>query len=164
MKKLILTLLLCGVGSMALAADSSAGAVSKTDVQTPAAEAAEKTAKKMTRAEQKKAFEARRKLVKKLVKQYRKASDEQKPAIKAQLTEVVSESVDANLAYIKERIAAERANLDNWEKKIQESEKDLDAVKARRVEDLLSGEAKRQHKAAQKEWKKQMKEAEKQMQ
>ena len=59
MKKLILTLLLCGVGSMALAADSSAGAVSKTDVQTPAAEAAEKPAKKMTRAEQKKAFEAR---------------------------------------------------------------------------------------------------------
>ena len=65
--------------------------------------------------------------------------------------------MDAQLAYMKERIAAERANLDNWEKKIQEDEKNLEAVKAQRVDDLLSGEAKKKQKAAKKAWKKQMK-------
>ncbi len=121
------------------------------------------TAKKATPAEQKKAFEARRKQIKKLVKKYRKASEEEKPAIKEQLSQIVSESVDAGLAYVKARIAAERANLDNWENKLQEDEKNLAQIKAKRVEDLLSGEAKRKHKAAQKAWKKQMKEAEKQL-
>lgn len=121
------------------------------------------TAKKVTPAEQKKAFEARRKQIKKLVKKYRKASEEEKPAIKEQLSQIVSESVDAGLAYVKARIAAERANLDNWETKLQEDEKNLAQIKAKRVEDLLSGEAKRKHKAAQKAWKKQMKEAEKQL-
>lgn len=121
------------------------------------------TAKKATPAEQKKAFEARRKQIKKLVKKYRKASEEEKPAIKEQLSQIVSESVDAGLAYVKARIAAERANLDNWETKLQEDEKNLAQIKAKRVEDLLSGEAKRKHKAAQKAWKKQMKEAEKQL-
>lgn len=163
MKKLILPLLVCGVVSSSVWAAEAAAPAEQT-AQKPAAVVQTQPAKKLTRAEQKKAFEARRKLVKKLVKQYRKASDEEKPAIKAQLAQVVSESVDANFAYVKERIAAERANLDNWEQKIQESEKDLDALKARRVEELLSGEAQRKHKAAQKEWKKQIKEAEKQIQ
>ena len=166
MKKIILPLLLCGVCSAAFAADKTAEATQPADAQAAVQLEQPNPSKtpKRTPAEQKKAFEARRKLVKKLVKQYRKASDEQKPAIKARLAEVVSESVDANLAYVKERIAAERANLDNWEQKVQESEKNLDELKARRVEDLLSGEAKRKHKAAKKEWKKQIKEAEKQIQ
>ena len=97
---------------------------------------------------EKSSFMARRKQIKQLIKKYKK---------KAELTQVVSVHVDAQLAYMKERIAAERANLDNWEKKIQEDEKNLEAVKAQRVDDLLSGEAKKKQKAAKKAWKKQMK-------
>ena len=121
------------------------------------------TQKTLTPADQKKQFKARRKLIKKLVKAYRKASEAEKPAIKAQLAEVVSQGVDAGISYVKARIAAERANLDNWEDKIKAEETDLPAVKAQRVEDLLSGEAKRKHKAAKKAWKKQMKEAKRHM-
>lgn len=113
----------------------------------------------LTPAEQKKQFKARRKLIKKLVKAYRKAPQAEKPAIKAQLTEVVSQGVDAGIVYVKARIAAERANLDIWQAKVEAEEADLPAVKAQRVEDLLSGEAKRKYKAARKAWKKQIKEA-----
>jgi len=106
---------------------------------------------------EKSSFMARRKQIKQLIKKYKKAPANEKSAIKAELTQVVSVHVDAQLAYMKERIAAERANLDNWEKKIQEDEKNLEAVKAQRVDDLLSGEAKKKQKAAKKAWKKQMK-------
>lgn len=123
----------------------------------------EESAKTLTPAEQKKQFKARRKLIKKLVKAYRKAPEAEKPAIKAQLAEVVSQGVDAGIAYVKARIAAERANLDNWEAKIKAEEDDLPAVKAQRVEDLLSGKAKRKYKAAKKAWKKQIKEAKRKM-
>lgn len=129
----------------------------------PTPKAPAETQKTLTPAEQKKQFKARRKLIKKLVKAYRKAPEAEKPAIKAQLAEVVSQGVDAGLAYVKDRIAAERANLDNWEAKVKAEEDDLPAVKAQRVEDLLSGEAKRKHKAAKKAWKKQMKEAKRRM-
>lgn len=112
---------------------------------------------KITRAEQKKQFKARRKLIRKLVKDYRKATDAQKPAIKAQLAEMVSQSVDAGRAYVRERINAEKANLQNWEDKLNAEEKNLTEIKAQRVEDLLSGVAKKKHKAAKKAWKKQMK-------
>lgn len=105
---------------------------------------------------EKSAFQARRKQIKQLLKKYKKASESEKPAIKAQLAQVVGQHVDAQLVYMKEHIAAERANLDNWEKKIQEDEKNLEAVKAQRVEDLLSGEAQKKQKAAKKAWKKQM--------
>lgn len=120
-------------------------------------------ARQLTPAEEKKAFETRRKLINKLLKQYRKAPEAKKPAIKAKLAEAVSESVDAGMAYLEGRIAAERANLDNWEAKLKEDRKNLPELKARRVEDLISGEAKRKHKAAKKAWKKQMKEAKKQL-
>ena len=110
---------------------------------------------------QKSEFKARRKQIKELIKKYKKASESEKPAIKEELNRVVSQHVDAQLAYMKERIAAERANLDNWEKKIQEDEKNLAQVKAQRVEDLLSGEAKKKQKAAKKAWKKQMREVKK---
>lgn len=132
----------------------------KAAVLTPAQKTAENT---LTPAEQKKQFKARRKLIKKLVKAYHKAPEAEKPAIKAQLTEVVSQGVDAGINYVKARITAERANLDNWEAKVKAEEADLPAVKAQRVEDLLSGEAKRKHKAAKKAWKKQMKEAKRHM-
>lgn len=128
-----------------------------------AAQASAETQKALTPAAQKKLFKARRKLIKKLVKAYRKAPEAEKPAIKAQLTEVVSQGVDAGLAYVKARISAERANLDNWEAKVKAEEDNLPAVKAQRVEDLLSGEAKRKHQAAKKAWKKQMKEAKRHM-
>lgn len=112
-------------------------------------------------AEQKEQAKERRKQIKKLVKAYRKASAEEKIAIKAQLTALVSVAVDNGLNYMKERIAAERQNLNNWEAKIQEQEANLDEVKALRVEDLLSGAAEKKHKAAKKAWKKQLKEAKK---
>lgn len=102
-------------------------------------------------------FQARRKQVKQLIKKYKKAPAEEKAAIKAQLSALVSEQVDAQLAYMKNRIAAERANLDNWEAKIKADEANLDVVKAQRVEDLLSGAAEKKQKAARKAWKKQMK-------
>ncbi|MBP5403668.1 MAG: hypothetical protein J6Y17_01090 [Elusimicrobiaceae bacterium] len=101
-------------------------------------------------------FKARRKQIKELIKKYKKAPENQKPAIKAELTQVVSQHVDAQMTYMKNRIAAERANLDNWEKKIEQDEQNLAQVKAQRVEDLLSGEAAKKQKAAKKAWKKQM--------
>lgn len=106
---------------------------------------------------QKDTFKARRKEINKLIKKYKKASQTEKAAIKAQLTELVSQHVDAQIVYMKNRIADERANLDNWEAKIKADEENLAAVKARRVEDLLSGEAKQKQKAAKKAWKKQIK-------
>ena len=116
--------------------------------------------KKQTVAEQKKAFKARQKRIKKLVKQYKKAKTaEDKASIKAKLAEEVSAGVDAGLAYVKDRIAAERANLDNWENKVKADEANLEQVKAQRVEDLLSGVAEKKHKAAKRAWKKQLKEA-----
>ncbi len=102
-------------------------------------------------------FKARRKQIKDLIKKYKKAPESQKPAIKTELSQVVSAQVDAQMVYMKQRIADERANLDNWERKINEDEQNLAQVKAQRVEDLLSGEAAKKHKAAKKAWKKQMK-------
>ena len=104
----------------------------------------------------KEAFKARRGQIKTLIKKYKKAPESEKPAIKAELATVVSEQVDAQMDYMKTRIAAERANLDNWEKKIQADENNLLAVKAQRVEDLLSGEAAKKQKAARKAWRQQM--------
>lgn len=108
---------------------------------------------------EKEAFKARRAQIKTLLKKYKKASPSEKPALKAELTALVSEQVDAQLVYMKAHIAAERANLDNWERKIKEDEKNLSQVKAQRVEDLLSGEAEKKQKAAKKAWKKQMRAA-----
>ncbi len=107
--------------------------------------------------ELKKRFKARGKEIRKLAKQYRKASASEKPQIKARLSRIVSEATDEGLTWSKERIAAERANLDRWEQKLREQEKDLPAVKAKRVDDILSGEAERRYKLAQKRWKREMK-------
>ena len=157
--------LLCGALLLAAGTLCAAEAADKTAEKAVSQPAVQEQTKavKLSPAEQKKAFEKRQKLIKKLVKQYRKAPAAQQPAIKAQLAQVVSESVDAGMAYVKQRIADERANLDNWEAKMKENEQNLDQIKARRVEELLSPEAERKHKAAQTAWKKQMKQAEKQM-
>lgn len=142
MKKILILLLCIGMlGSLAYA-------------KNPPVQAGKQVAVANT---EKSSFMARRKQIKQLIKKYKKAPADEKPAIKEELSKVVSAHVDAQLAYMKERIAAERANLDNWEKKIQEDEKNLEAVKAQRVDDLLSGEAKKKQKAAKKAWKKQMK-------
>lgn len=168
MKKIILLLCVLSICSIGFAAPEKNNPTEKASPKQETPEsvisANEKAnPAKQTVAEEKSAFRARQKKIKKLVKQYKKASEEQKPAIKAELSQVVSQSVDAAVLYVKARIAAERANLDNWESKLQEDEKKLDQIKARRVEELLSGEAERKHKAAQKKWKKQMKEAEKEL-
>ncbi len=142
MKKILVLLLCVGMlGALSYAQKPQVQAGKQPAVSTP----------------EKSSFMARRKQIKQLIKKYKKAPASEKPAIKEELTQVVSVHMDAQLAYMKEHIAAERANLDNWEKKIQEDEKNLETVKAKRVEDLLSGEAKKKQKAAQKAWKKQMK-------
>ena len=120
-------------------------------------------AKTLTRDEQKKAFKAHRKLIRKLVKAYHKATPQEQPAILAQLQDVVMQNTQAGFAYVKERIAAERANLASWEKKIQQDEANLAQISAKRVEALLSKDAKKEHKARRKAWKKQIKEARKKM-
>ena len=116
-----------------------------------------------SRSEQKKAFKARRKLIAKLVKAYHKATPEEQPAILARLQETVAQASQEGLAYIKARIAAERANLDSWEAKIQQDEANITALNEKRVAALLSKDAKKQYKARRKAWKKQLKEARKKM-
>lgn len=118
----------------------------------------------LSEEEQYKRFKARNKEIRKLAKAYRKAKTETKKAeIKARLSQIVSETTDEGIAWSKWRIAAERANLARWEQKIAEQEKDLPGVKARRVDDILSGEARRRHELAQKRWKKEMKDRKKYM-
>ena len=118
---------------------------------------AKEDGKPATVAAQQASFKARRGQIKTLVKKYKKAPQSQKPAIKEELSQIVGEQVDAQLEYMKARIAAERTNLDNWERKIKADEQNLPAVKAQRVEDLLSGEAAKKQKAAKKAWREQMK-------
>ena len=113
--------------------------------------------------EAKKAFKERRKRISKLVKQYKKASAQEKPMIKEELYQIVSESMDLGLTSMKTRIARQKANLARWESKLAESEAQWDELKAQRVEDLLSGEAERKYKLAQKAWKQEMKDRKKQM-
>ena len=142
MRKIFVVLLMLGFAAPCIAAQAE-NAAAKTTMQTQ-------------QAQGKAAFKARRKLVKQLIKKYKKAPEAEKPAIKAQLAQIVDQQVDAQIVYMKNRIAQERANLDNWEAKIKADEANLAEVKARRVEDLLSGEAKKKQKAAKKAWKAQM--------
>lgn len=119
----------------------------------------EKQAAQPSVAAQRKAFKAQRKQLDKLVKQYKKASAEEKPAIKTQLEQTVSEWVDMGIAHVKTRIAEEKANLQRWEEKVQADEARLTQLKEERLNDLLSGEAKKKFKEARKQWKKQLKAA-----
>jgi hypothetical protein len=110
-------------------------------------------------AAQRKAFKAQRKQLDKLVKQYKKASEQEKPAIKAQLEKAVGERVDMGLDYLKTRIDEEKANIQRWEDKLKADEARLPQLKEERLNDLLSGEAKKKFKEARKKWKKQLKDA-----
>ncbi len=114
-------------------------------------------------AEQRKLFKQRNKEMSRLVKQYRKASAEEKPAIKEQLAQLVSDATDESIAFAKARITAEKENLAAWEEKLKEREANLEEVKAQRVDDLLSGEAQRRFELAKKRWKKEMKDFKKSM-
>lgn len=116
------------------------------------------SADKPTWAQQRKEFKARRKQIDKLVRQYKKSSAVEQPAIKTQLEELVSQRVDDSFTYMQQRISEERARLDDWEKKIKEDQANISQIKAQRVEDLLTGAAKKKHKQAKKRWKKQLKE------
>lgn len=116
------------------------------------------SADRPTWAQQRKEFKARRKQIDKLVRQYKKSSAAEQPAIKAQLEELVSQRVDDSFTYMQQRISEERARLDDWEKKIKEDQANISQIKAQRVEDLLTGAAKKKHKQAKKRWKKQLKE------
>ena len=158
MKKIVI---LCGLfvaAGIAFAAEQPVLSM----LPAPGAEAG-KTSQNLTRAQQKKEFKARRKLIRKLVKAYHKASPEEQPAILAQLQEAVAQGTQAGLAYVKERIAAERANLESWETKVKQDEANLAQINEKRVAELLSKDAKKQHKARRKAWKKQIKEARKKM-
>ncbi len=117
----------------------------------------------VTQSQRKKLFKQRNKEIRKLVKKYRKASAEQKSQIKTRLSEIVSQVTDESIAWSKERISAEKENLLQWEKKLQEQEQHLPEVKARRVDEILSGEAERRHKLAKKRWKKELKDRKQRM-
>ncbi|MBO7238841.1 MAG: hypothetical protein J6U96_06190 [Elusimicrobiaceae bacterium] len=114
--------------------------------------------------EQRLEFKQRNKQIRALTKKYRKAQTaEEKAAIKAQLTQIVSDATDASMAWAIERVAAEKENLISWEQKLQERQKNLDEIKARRVDEILSGEAERRFKLSTKRWKKEMTEMQKNM-
>lgn len=113
--------------------------------------------------EQRKIFKQRNKQIQRLVKQYQKATAEQKPLIKQELAQIISTATDEGLAWSKQRIAAEKENLIQWEQKLQEQEKNLDTIKEKRVEEILSGEAKHRYKLAKKRWKKEIKALQKSM-
>lgn len=147
-KILILSALLCFGGTVFAAEAVQVKAESKNDLtlQQP-----------LSDKERQKIFKARGKKMRKLAKKYRKATAEQKMVIKAELTAIVSEAVDAGVAFSKRRIADTKANLALWEAKLKEQEADLDAVKAKRVDDILSGEAQRRYDLAKKRWKQEIK-------
>jgi phosphoenolpyruvate carboxylase len=114
--------------------------------------------------EQRKAFKQRNKQIKQLTKKYRKAqSAEEKTAVKAELAQIISDTTDANMVWALQRVAAEKENLSVWEQKLRERQKNLEEIKARRVDEILSGEAEHRYKLAKKRWKKEMKEFKKSM-
>ncbi len=153
MKKIFLVLLFAVVGLCVRAAENQTENISE-NTQTPAV---------MTQEERHKIFKERNKEIRKLVKKYRKASAEEKPKIKERLAKIVSQTTDESMAWSKARIAAEKENLAQWEQKLQEQEENLSEVKARRVDEILSGEAERRHKLAKKRWKKELKDRKKRM-
>ena len=114
--------------------------------------------------EQQKLFKQRNKQIRQLTKQYRTAkTNEEKAAIKERLTQLVSQATDESMFWARMQLEAEKDNLVHWEAKLAEREKHLDKVKAKRVEEILSGEAEQRFKLAKKRWKKEMKDLKKSM-
>lgn len=161
MKKLVLAVILFAALPLC-AAQTAAKDAPAAEAQASEVKAEQKPV--LTREEQHKLFQARNKEIRKLTKAYRNAKTEEKKAqIKARLSEIVSAATDEGIGWSRARIAAERANLDQWEKTLDAQETNLDQVKAQRVDDILSGEAERRHKLAQKRWKQEMKDRKKYM-
>lgn len=171
MKKILMLFLLAAAAAPAYArAEGFVEAAQPAECNLPKEAAAVPAAKLQparpvvhTEKEAKKAFKARRRQIKKLVKKYRKASEAEKPAVKAELETLVSQGMDLGLQRAKAYISAQRANLDRLAEKLAEEEKDWPAAKAKRVDDILSGEAERKYKEAWKNWKTQMKAAKREM-
>lgn len=151
MKKYFILLALCGLLCAAARAEE------------PAAASGPRPAVLLLRptAQQRKIFKQRNKAIRRLAKQYRKASAEEKPAIKAQLAQIVSDATDESMAWAQQRLAEEKNNLARWEQTLQQRQAHLDEVKAKRVDDILSGEAQRRYQLARKRWKAEMKDAKK---
>lgn len=154
MKKVFWVFLFCVIGLGLRAAENQA---TEPTAQVPNSPAV------MTEEQRHKIFKQRNKEIRKLVKQYRKASATEKPKIKEQLAQIVSQATDESMAWSKARVAAEKENLAQWEQKLQKQEQNLAEVKARRVDEILSGEAERRHKLAKKRWKKELKDRKKRM-
>ena len=114
-------------------------------------------------AQQRKLFKQRSKKIRQLAKQYRKATDEEKPLIKQQLLQLVSDATDEGIAWSKARIAEEKTNLALWEQKLAQQEEQLDEIKARRVEEILNGQARERYKLAKKRWKQEIRTLKKSM-
>jgi len=112
---------------------------------------------------QRKIFKQQGKQIRRLVKQYQKASAQEKVAIKEQLSQIISQATDQSMAWAMQRVSAEKENLAQWERKLQERQAHLDEIKARRVDEILSGEAQHRFKLAKKRWKKEIRDLKKSM-
>lgn len=159
MKKILFIWIVSFLAPILLQAQSAPLAV----LPAPGEQAVGPTGPTLSSAERKKQFKMRRKQIHKLVKAYHKASPEEQPAIRAELTQLVGENTEAGLAYIKARLAAERANLDRWEAKIKQDEANIAQLNEKRVDELLAKDAKKKHKTRRKAWKEQLRQAKKSM-
>ena len=112
---------------------------------------------------QRKIFKQQGKQIRRLVKQYQKASAQEKVAIKEQLSQIISQATDQSMAWAMQRVSSEKENLAQWERKLQERQAHLDEIKARRVDEILSGEAQHRFKLAKKRWKKEIRDLKKSM-
>ena len=113
---------------------------------------------------QRKIFKQQGKQIRRLVKRDQKAADAQyKAAIKEELSQIISQATDQSMAWAIQRVAAEKENLVQWERKLQEHQAHLDEIKARRVDEILSGEAQQRFKLAKRRWKKEIKDLKKSM-
>ena len=75
-----------------------------------------------------------------LVDKYNKASDKDKPAIKQELTKLVSNQTDKNLAMKRDKISEKRNEISKMETKISDIEKDRASFVAKKVDFMLSAE------------------------
>lgn len=159
MKKLIWVFPLLLIANFIFAQQSAIVTIipAKEPVMVPAKATPEPVVPILSTKQQRKIYKERNKKILKLTKQYHKASEAQKPVIKAELAAIISQAMDDGIARSKQHIADSRTNLDKWEANIKTQEATLDQVKAKRVDDILSGEAERKHELAQKRWKAEIK-------
>lgn len=161
MKKIILTGSFCLFALSAFGQRPALAVLPAPAAEQPQTEAAVQPS--VSFAQQQKAWKVQRKQIQKLVKAYHKAAPQEQAAIRTQLEQLVAQGTQEGLALLKAQIAVERANLDAWAQKVAQDENNLPHVTAQRVDELLSKDAKKKHKARRKAWKKQLREARKKM-